>query len=69
MEFKSTKLDIKSLAAALGSRYIVSGTVQRQGDQILINVQMTDAETAAVLFSKSFSGKTNDLLQLQKQIA
>lgn len=69
MEYKSTKLDMKSLAAALESRYIVTGTVQRQGDQILINVQLTDAETRTVLFSKSYSGKTDALLELQKQIA
>jgi adenylate cyclase len=69
MEYKATNLDIKSLAVALESRYIVSGTVQRGGDQILINVQVTDAETGSLVFSKSFSGKTADLLELQKQIA
>jgi TolB-like protein/Tfp pilus assembly protein PilF len=69
MEYKSTKLDIKSLGAALESRYLVGGTVQRQGDQIMISAQMTDAGTGTVLFSKSFSGKTADLLELQKQIA
>ncbi len=69
MDYKSTKLDMKSLSSALESRYIVTGTVQRQADQILINVQLTDAETGTVLFSKSYSGKTDALLELQKQIA
>jgi len=69
MEYKSTKVEIKTLASELGCRYFVTGTVQRQGDQLLINVQMTDAETGTVLLSKPFSGKTEDLLELQKQIA
>lgn len=69
MEYRSSTLDIKGLATALNSRYIVSGRVQRQGDQVMINAEMTDAETGTVLFSKSFSGKTKDLLELQKQIA
>jgi TolB-like protein/Tfp pilus assembly protein PilF len=69
MEYKSTKLDIKGLAEALQSRYLVSGTIQRQGDQIKISAELTDAETSTVLMSKSYSGKTQDLLDLQKQIA
>ena len=69
MEYKSTKKEIKTLSSELACRYFVTGTVQRQGDGLLINVQMTDAETGSVLLSKSFSGKTEDLLELQKQIA
>jgi TolB-like protein/uncharacterized protein YlzI (FlbEa/FlbD family) len=69
MEFKSTKQDMKSVAAAIGARYLVDGTIQRQGNLIMINAQMTDAETGKVLLSKSFQGKTNDFLQLQQQIA
>lgn len=69
MEFKSTKQDMKTVAAAIGVRYLVDGTIQRQGNLIMINVQMTDGETGKVLFSKSFQGKTNDFLELQKQIA
>jgi TolB-like protein/Tfp pilus assembly protein PilF len=69
MEFKASTLDVKSLGTALGARYLVSGTVQRQGDRIMINAQVDDAESGTVVFSKSFSGKTDDLLDLQKQIA
>ena len=69
MEYKASTLDVKSLGAALASRYIVSGRVQRQGDKVMINAEMTDAESGTVLFSRSFSGKTTDLLELQKQIA
>jgi TolB-like protein len=69
MEFKSSKQDAKSIASQLGCRYVVAGTVQQHGDEIMISAQMTDAETGAVLFSRSFSGKTQDLLQLQKRIA
>lgn len=69
MEFKSTKQDMKTVAAAIGARYLVDGSIQRQGNLIMINAQMTDNETGKVLFSKSFQGKTNDFLELQKQIA
>lgn len=69
MDYKSTKLETKQIAAALESRYVVTGTVQRQQDKIVINVQLTDAETATALFNRSYSGKTDALLDLQKQIA
>ena len=53
MEYKSTKVEIKTLASELECRYFVTGTVQRQGDQLLINVQMTDAASAKILFSST----------------
>jgi tetratricopeptide (TPR) repeat protein len=68
MEFKGSKQDLKTIAATLNSRYIVTGTVQRQDDKIMINAQMTDVESGTVLFSKSFPGKTLDLMGLQQQI-
>ncbi len=69
MEFKGSKQDLKSIAAAMNSRYIITGTVQRQDDKIMINAQMTDVEGGEVLFSKSFPGKTLDLMSLQQQVA
>ena len=69
MEFKSSKKDVKSIASTLGCRYVVSGTVQRQNDQVMISAQMTDVQTGSVLFSKTFSGRTTDLMQMQQQMA
>jgi TolB-like protein len=69
MEFKSSKQDIKSIASLVGCRYVVGGTVQRQGDHLMIHAQMTDVETGSVLFSKSFPGNISDLMKLQQQIA
>lgn len=69
MEFKSSKESVKSIAASLGCRYVVNGSVQRQGDQLMINAQLTDAESGSILFSKTFFGKIDSLLELQQQIA
>jgi len=69
MEFKSSKESVKSIAASLGCRYAVNGSVQRQGDQLMINAQLTDAESGSILFSKTFFGKVDSLLELQQQIA
>ena len=69
MEFKASKQDMKSIAAAIGARYLVDGSIQRQGNTLKINIQMTDVEAGRVLFSKSFDGQTTDFLKLQEQIA
>ncbi len=69
MEFKASKLEMKSIATAIGARYLVDGSIQRQGNTLKINVQMTDVETGKVLFSKPFDGQTTDFLKLQEQIA
>lgn len=69
MEFKGAKKDIKSIAATLGVRYLVDGTIQRQSDKFGITVQVTDAESGKILMSKTFEGTTQDLMGIQLKMA
>src|SRR6202022_1964420 len=46
-------------------RYVLEGSVRRSGNQLRVNVQLIDGETAAHL---RFDSDTGDLLVLQNEI-
>ncbi len=69
MEYKGSKKALKDVATDLGVRYIVDGSIQRQGSTIKINIQLTDVQTGKILTSKTFDGTTTDLMVIQEQIA
>ena len=46
--------DVSAIAAALGVRYLVKGSVRRLGDQLRISVQLIGGEDGSTLWGESF---------------
>jgi TolB-like protein len=44
--YKGRAIAIKQVAAELGVRYVVEGSVRRSGDRVRVTAQLVDAETA-----------------------
>lgn len=51
------------------SRYLVSGTVERIGDRLRLNVFLTERETGRQLWSERFDRPLNDLFAIQDELA
>ena len=62
--------DQPSSAATLHSsaRYVVSGSLQRAGDQLKVNVQLTDSQTGQQLWSERYERPFQDLFAIQEEI-
>ncbi|HEY6172455.1 MAG TPA: FlgO family outer membrane protein [Candidatus Kapabacteria bacterium] len=69
MSYKGRKSDVKAIAKELDVKYIIDGTVQKQGKSVKINVQLINTETGKTLLSESFEGTTDDLIALQEKLA
>jgi class 3 adenylate cyclase/TolB-like protein/Tfp pilus assembly protein PilF len=54
---------------ALGARYVVTGTVLRQGDRMRIAVEMTDTETRASVWTDRYETTAADLFAAQDAAA
>jgi len=67
--YKGEKTDIKEMNAEACVKYVIDGTVQKQGKNIKINVQVISTETGKTLLSEPFEGTTDDLLGLQEKLA
>ena len=66
--YKNKPIDLKTLGKDLGIRWAVQGAVQRNGDQVRVNVSLTDLQTARDVWSDRFDGDRTNLPVLQDQI-
>lgn len=57
-----------SNGAATRARYVVFGTIQREGAILRINVRLTDSRTGEQLWSRRFERPFGDLIAIQNEI-
>jgi tetratricopeptide (TPR) repeat protein len=57
------------MAAELGVSYFVSGSGQKVGDQVLLNIQLIDAETERQIWAEQYNRQLADIFSIQNEIA
>jgi TolB-like protein/Flp pilus assembly protein TadD len=67
--FRDGGADIRTIAAELGVRYVLEGSVRKQGDRIRITTQLIDAETNFHTWSEVYEREQNDVFAIQDDIA
>ena len=65
---KGKAIDLADLGRQLGVRYIVEGGIQQAGDSLRINLQLVEAETGHLIWSKRFSGPLAEIFELQDNL-
>jgi len=66
--YKDKSVTAQQVGKDLGVRFVLQGSVQRNGTKIRINAQLADTTTNAQLWSESFEGDESDLFALQDQV-
>jgi TolB-like protein len=66
--YKNKLVDVRQIGRELNVRYILEGAVQRGGNQLRVNVQLIDAETAHHLWAERFDKPVGDLFDMQDEI-
>lgn len=61
-------IDVRQVGIDLNVRYILEGSVQRQGDHIRIAAQLIDARTGAHIWSERWDRPAADVFALQTEI-
>ena len=61
-------VDVRQVGKDLNVRYVLEGSVQRQGDQIRVTAQLIDAETGAHVWSERWDRPAADVFALQTEI-
>jgi TolB-like protein/Tfp pilus assembly protein PilF len=67
--FRGPDLDLPQIAAALRTRYVLTGSLRRAGDRIRVLAALADAEAGAQIWSKAFDRQLADLFAVQEEIA
>lgn len=66
--YKDHAVDIKKIAADLGVRYVLEGSVRKVGDRVRITGQLIDAETNAHLWAERYDRSYEDVFAIQDEI-
>jgi TolB-like protein/DNA-binding winged helix-turn-helix (wHTH) protein len=66
--YKNKSIDLKQLGTDLGIRWAVRGAVRRNGDQVRVNVSLTDLQSTREIWSDRFDGDRTNLAVLQVNI-
>lgn len=68
-KYRHTNKSISEIAEELDVNYLVEGSGQRVGDQVLLNIQLIEAATDMPIWSKQYNQKVVDVFDLQNEVA
>ena len=66
--YKGKSMTAQQIADQLGVRYLLEGSVQRDADQVRINVQLIDGRNGNHIWAERYDRKFEDIFALQDQI-
>lgn len=66
--YRGKAVDIRTVAAELGVRYVLEGSVRRTAKRLRITGQLIDGATAAHVWADKFEGVLEDIFDLQDQL-
>ena len=67
--YKGQSMKLAQLGQKLGAGYLLGGNVRRDGDQVLINARLMDAQTGKQVWAERFERAITDLFEVQDAIA
>jgi len=68
-KYPSHPEDVKSIARQLGVATLLEGTVQKAGNQVLINVQLIDASSGSHLWAKAYTRTLDNVFNVEGEVA
>ena len=68
-KYRHTNKSIAEIAEELDVNYLVEGSGQRVGDQVLLNIQLIEASTGTPIWVKQYNKKVVDIFDLQNEVA
>jgi len=67
--YKGQAIDVKQIGRELGVRYVLEGSVRKDGRRVRISAVLIDATTGAHLWADRFDGSLEEIFDLQDQVA
>jgi adenylate cyclase len=66
--YKGKSVDVKQVAAELGVRYVLEGSVRKAGNRVRISAQLIDANTGLHIWADRYDRGLDDIFALQDEI-
>ncbi|RPG32671.1 MAG: helix-turn-helix domain-containing protein [Muricauda sp. TMED12] len=68
-KYRNSDQNIGEIAAELNVNYIVEGSGQKVGDQVMLNIQLIDAITDTRIWGEQYTQKVVDIFAVQNEVA
>ncbi len=68
-QFKDRDVDVKTIGARLGTRYILEGSVRKAGPRVRITAQLIDTVDGAHRWAETYDREAGDVFNVQDEIA
>ena len=69
LKYRSRPENLKQVGAELGVAHVLEGSVQRQGNAVLVNVQLIDTATDAHLWAESYQRTLDNVFGVEGEVA
>jgi adenylate cyclase len=66
--YQGSSTDVRDVAAQLGVRYVLEGSVRRSGESVRINVQLIDGATGANVWAERYDRAYAEIFVLQDEV-
>jgi class 3 adenylate cyclase/TolB-like protein len=67
--YGSKGADVRRIAKDLNVRYVLTGAIQREGDQLRVSAQLQDGATGASLWSNRWDRRSADIFAVQSEVS
>ena len=67
--YKGRAVDARQVGGELGVRYVLRGSLRKDGDRIRIAVQLADAAHGGQIWTERFEGQIDDVFSMQDRVA
>ena len=69
MQYSSHPEDLKTIGQQLGIATVLEGSVQKAGNQVLINVQLINVNTASQLWAEAYTRSLDNIFSVESEVA
>jgi TolB-like protein/Flp pilus assembly protein TadD len=66
--YRGKPSDVRNIGRDLGVRYVLEGSIQTSGDQIIVTTQLIDAKSGGHVWSNRYVRPAKDLFQVQSDV-
>ena len=67
--FKGRDMDVRRIGEQLGVRFVLEGSVRREGERVRVTAQLIDASTGFHAWTDSYNRPWQDLIGIQQEIS
>jgi TolB-like protein len=68
-EFKGQNRNVRDIGEALNARYLIEGSVRKDGDRVRITAQLVQAESGANVWTENYDRQLTNIFAIQEDIA